>query len=195
MRFIHVLLISLAIFVQSGIFEQDKVIDTKTKSEFSTTITDPITLKTCHVSEVGYLKQYVGKQWYLAYKVDDEYDNWILGGAAIYYCENKELYVQIKTYHVWSNWFNGILLGILSSWTNPDKTPFVTQSEFVWVKEMTNSIDRLYKYGTYGKMHYSTDGILSLYIKDELKFQRKVPSSEFYRIHDIFKKSAFIKNK
>ncbi len=187
--------LGLISMVQSHSFELGKVIDDRTKSEFATAITNPLTLKTCEVSEVGYLKQYIGKKWWLANIVDDNEGNWVLGGAAIYYCGNNEMYVQFKTYHTWLSIFNGILLKILKSWTNSDKTPFVTDSEMKWVSEMTWSIDRRYRYGTYVKMHYSTDEQLTLYIQEEIKFQKKVPKGEFYRIHDIFKKSAFVKNK
>lgn len=188
-----VLLLALLLSAKSEGYEQDKVVDKTTHAEFSKTITNPATLKTCTVSEVGYLKQWIGRNWWNPVPPDDDKGNWILGGTAIYPCEGIEKFIIFKTAHKWLVIYDWVLVKLLGSWTNPDKTPFVTPSEMEWVKKLTYSMDRTYSIGTIAKLHYSTDEILTLYVKDEKKFQQHVPRTEFFRIYDIFKKSAFVK--
>lgn len=202
---IFLVFIVLSCFLSKGLMCE--YIERMTKRQIHERISsiDRVPKVTCQLSEAGYLKILIDPSsvpkavaWVLPKSFYS--GEWILGNAAIYTCQNGEMFYRFETMMPWLSWAAGKMKEKMTTWTLEDGSLAIRPEEMVWIEEMMKSLGTWLWPKTEIILHHrpsETPGDMNtrirMRISGAITYDNYIPKDQFERNVVIFKQNCFIK--
>lgn len=122
----------------------------------------------------------------------------VFGGIGVYECDKKTpgqnmRFTLIPTER-WYPIYGDVLRGLMFGWVNPDGSPFVSESEKVWISKLFTSLNtnirpkdtKFIKYAGDKLFFEWKDGTMKIFLNNNWRYGHAIPKSEFDRTYNKF---------
>jgi hypothetical protein len=122
----------------------------------------------------------------------------VFGGIGVYECDRKTpgqnmRFVLVPTER-WYSIYGDVLRTLMFGWTNPDGTPFISESEKVWISKLFSSLNtnirpkstKLFPYVGDKLFFEWKENTMKIFLNKNWRYGHAIPKAEFDRTYNKF---------